>query len=361
MDTLYKTIIEKVESYNPDRYAASRNYLDGEVSGFSPYISRGVISTHQIFEHLKEIEHKHLRRYEKFIQELAWRDYWQQCWVYLGHKINDDLKQSQNNVSSSNIPTNILNAETEINQINEGIKQLYRTGNIHNHMRMYLAAMICNFGQVHWKTPAKWMYYHLLDGDWASNSLSWQWVAGSNASKKYVFNQDNLNKYSKTNQSSTYIDTAYDNLPLSILPKDLEDNITIDLKTQLPTTKKIKTPKEEANIFTSYNLDPNWNQANNRSNILLLEPTHFDKYPVNEKVMDFILGLSKNINDIQIYVGEFKTLKEMYPSTIFHFKEHPFYNHLVGIEHPRDWMFEVKGYFPSFFSFWKKCKKEISW
>ena len=77
--------------------------------------------------------------------------------------------------------------------------------------------------------------------------------------------------------------------------------------------------------------------------------------------MKFILDLSKNINDIQVYVGEFKTLQEMYPRTIFHYKEHPFYNHLEGIEHPRDWMFKVKGYFPSFFNFWKKCQKEINW
>ena len=65
------------------------------------------------------------------------------------------------------------------------------------------------------KHQQKWMYYHLLDGDWASNSLSWQWVVGSNANKKYVFNQANLNKYSKTYQSATYIDSDYSNLPMS--------------------------------------------------------------------------------------------------------------------------------------------------
>ena len=361
MHTLYKTIIEKVESYKPDLYAATRNYLDGAVSGFSPYISRGVISTHQIFEHLKEIEQDNLKRYEKFIQELAWRDYWQQCWIFLGNKINDDIKQAQTNVRGHDIPSNILNAQSQINEINKGINQLYETGKMHNHMRMYIAATICNYGQIHWKTPAKWMYYHLLDGDWASNSLSWQWVVGSNANKKYVFNQANLNKYSKTYQSATYIDSDYSNLPLNTVPQDLKDTGSIELKTQLPACDKIKIPYHEANIFTTYNLDSNWNQSNNRSNILLLEPSHFSKYPISQKVMKFILDLSKNINDIQVYVGEFKTLQEMYPRTIFHYKEHPFYNHLEGIEHPRDWMFKVKGYFPSFFNFWKKCQKEINW
>ena len=50
------------------------------------------------------------------------------------------------------------------------------------------------------------MYYHLLDGDWASNALSWQWVAGSNANKKYYANQDNINKYFNSSQKQTFLD-----------------------------------------------------------------------------------------------------------------------------------------------------------
>mgnify|MGYP006195700273 CR=1 FL=1 len=60
---------------------------------------------------------------------------------------------------------------------------------------MYLAAMVCNNAKSHWLTPARWMYYHLLDGDLASNALSWQWVAGTFSHKKYIANQQNINKY----------------------------------------------------------------------------------------------------------------------------------------------------------------------
>ena len=53
------------------------------------------------------------------------------------------------------------------------------------------------------------MYYYLLDADWASNSLSWQWVAGSNSNKKYFANQQNINKYCFTNQTDTFLDVDY--------------------------------------------------------------------------------------------------------------------------------------------------------
>ena len=77
---------------------------------------------------------------------------------------------------------------------------------------MYIASLVTNIAKTAWLKPAKWMYYHLLDGDWGSNALSWQWVAGTNSNRKYYMNQDNINKYTKTNQKNTIIDTSYDSI-----------------------------------------------------------------------------------------------------------------------------------------------------
>ena len=63
-----------------------------------------------------------------------------------------------------------------------------------------------------------------------------------------------------------------------------------------------------------------------------------------------------NIPDLQVYVGQFQDLKNDYMLTDIHFKEHPL-NNYQGKETSRDWMFEVTGYYPSFFAFWKKCMK----
>jgi deoxyribodipyrimidine photo-lyase len=64
---------------------------------------------------------------------------------------------------------------------------------------------------------------------------------------------------------------------------------------------------------------------------------------------------------VQVYVGEFDELNTKEELTNIHFKEHPFNKEYKGKEEPRDWMFDVKGYYPSFFAFWKKCKKQFSY
>ena len=71
---------------------------------------------------------------------------------------------------------------------------------------MYIASIVCNIAKSHWKLPSKWFYYYLLDGDLASNNLSWQWVCGANSSKKYYANQENINKFCFTKQKNTFLD-----------------------------------------------------------------------------------------------------------------------------------------------------------
>jgi deoxyribodipyrimidine photo-lyase len=83
---------------------------------------------------------------------------------------------------------------------------------------MYTAALACDMAQTHWLKPTQWMYYYLLDGDWASNALSWHWVAGTFSKKQYVANQENINKYTGTYQTNTYLDVSHDALPLKEIP-----------------------------------------------------------------------------------------------------------------------------------------------
>ena len=60
---------------------------------------------------------------------------------------------------------------------------------------MYLASYIVHFRRIKWQTGAKWFLHHLLDGDVASNNLSWQWVASTFSHKPYIFNLENVDKY----------------------------------------------------------------------------------------------------------------------------------------------------------------------
>ncbi|NNK76769.1 MAG: deoxyribodipyrimidine photolyase [Maribacter sp.] len=357
----FAEILQRVRKIDPIAYGSTRNYLDGAVTYLSPYISRGVISTKDILSEVL-IRGYQPAKIEKFIQELAWRDYWQQIWVAKGDAIDSDLKNKQQPVSNNALSKAIQDDQTGIEAVDKAIKGFYQTGYIHNHMRMYIASLACNLAQSHWKLPAQWMYYHLLDADWASNALSWQWVAGANSNKKYIANQDNINKYCHTQQRGTFLDVSYAALQEMPIPTALIDTVNPNLKTPLPENRPIQVEYGKPTcIYNFYNLDPLWKKDIPANRILLLEPSIFEKYPISQKSIDFMLALSSNIRDIQIYIGEFDQLVREHNFGEIYYKEHPLNAHYQGIEEPRDWMFSVKGYYPSFFAFWKKCKKELDY
>jgi deoxyribodipyrimidine photo-lyase len=200
----------------------------------------------------------------------------------------------------------------------------------------------------------------LLDGDWASNALSWQWVSGANANKKYYANQDNINRYFHCNQKQTYLDIDYNHLIGLPVPDELKKSIPFELKTHLP---HIETPDLEINkktlIYNYYNLDPYWHKDEPFQRVLLLEPSFFRRFPVQEKCINFVMKLGDNIVDLKIFVGEFHELEEIIDDNNIIYKEHPTSNHYKGTKESRDWIFDVRGYYSSFFAFWKKCKKQI--
>jgi deoxyribodipyrimidine photo-lyase len=363
--TDYPSILERVNKVNPLQYGKTRNFIDGSVTYLSPYISRGVISVKQVQESVLAKGH-HPATIEKFLQELAWREYFQRVWQAKGNALFQDIKQSQPDVQHHKMIEAISNAATGITAIDNLIQEFYKTGYLHNHVRMYIASIACNIGKAHWSAPAQWMYYHLLDGDLASNTCSWQWVAGAFSSKKYYCNQENINRYTHSNQTNTFLDAATESLSNAAVPDTLKSTIDLNLKTLLPIipTPSLDTTKPTL-IYNSYNLDPFWRKDEDVNRMLLLEPSHFQKFPVSEKVIEFVINLSKNIPTIKLMVGEASELVELYKNSPLGLnglisKEHPAFTHYSGIKDERDWMYpEVKGYFNSFFSFWKKCEQNL--
>jgi deoxyribodipyrimidine photo-lyase len=364
--THYETILSKINTIHPEKYAKTRNFLNGHITYLSPYISRGVISTKQVMDIVLKNGFS-LFQSEKLIQELAWREYYQRVWQVKKEQIWDDLKQAQPDVSHHEILASLLNSSTGIQVIDEQISQLYAKGYIHNHIRMYLASITCNIGKAHWKIPAKWLYYHLLDGDIASNNCSWQWVAGSFSSKKYYCNQENINKYTNSNQTGTFLDNSYEQIVSMQVPDSLKATATLEIHTNLPDTKRPTLDLSKPTlIYNSYNLDPIWRANENVNRVLLFEPSHFATNPVSTNVLNFILELSKNISEIQIFVGEITEISALYSETgmdinkVIISKEHSAFDYYPGIKDQRDWMFSsVSGNYPSFFKFWQKCQQSI--
>lgn len=357
--TVYSEILTLIDNVDVVAYGKTRNFIQGKVSRLSPYISRGVIS-------LPFVKQRILSRYTieqsyKFIFELAWREYFQRVWWQMGDGIFQDIKQPQSDVMHYALPEAVVHAETGIDAIDEGIHSLYQTGYLHNHLRMYVASVCCNIGKAHWRQPATWMYYHLLDGDLASNTLGWQWVAGAFSSKKYLCNQENINTYTCSQQRHTFLDTNYEQLAQAKQPSELAPTLPFTESTLLPPSDVISIDSTKPILlYHHYALDPQWRNNTDANRVLLLEPEHFKRFPVSSKVMDFYLALAQNIPGIQVFSGSFNELKKLYPNASFISKAHPAFMHWESTQDEPEWMFpEVQKVSGSFMNFWKQAEKHL--
>jgi len=221
-----KAALETLENINPELYCRTRNYLNGAVTYLSAYIRHGMIT----LNHIRKIALKQVndpKKIEKFIQELAWREFWQRLYFAEPEYIWNDIEPYKTgfiaNDYADNIPKDIVSYKTPNATINRFIETLIKTGYLHNHARMYLASYIVHFRRIKWQVGAKWMHHYLIDGDLASNNLSWQWVASTFSHKPYIFNLDNVRKYtddtydcSKTQNPELAYD--YETLALRLFP-----------------------------------------------------------------------------------------------------------------------------------------------
>lgn len=184
--------LARLDAVRPSDYARSRNQLEGAVTGLSPYITHGLLSLPEV---LAAVNARHpLGVQHKWVFELGWREYFRHVWQFRGAGILDSLHDGPlpEACYANELPLDIRQAATGVPVIDMAVRTLYATGYLHNHARMWLASYVVHMRKVHWRTGADWLYAHLLDGDLASNHLSWQWVAGTGSSKPYLFNADNV-------------------------------------------------------------------------------------------------------------------------------------------------------------------------
>jgi deoxyribodipyrimidine photo-lyase len=195
-----KAAEEALREIDPVAYGKTRNFLDGNVTKLSAYIRHGVLSLGEIREYiLKRVDNPNDAN--KLIQELAWRDYWQRLYVKLGSRIWQNQEEYKTGYLpadyTAKLPEDITTGTTGLVCIDSFSQELRTTGYLHNHIRMWLAAYIIHWRRVEWQAGAKWFLQHLLDGDPASNNMSWQWVASTFSHKPYFFNRENLQRYTK--------------------------------------------------------------------------------------------------------------------------------------------------------------------
>lgn len=185
--------LRRLDKIKPIGYSKNRNFLDGDVTKLSPFIRHGCIS---IAEAIKITKEKANSGAEKLLFEFAWRDYWRKVWYSNGYGIDSDMESPKVELKREALPQDVKDASTGLVCIDHFVNTLEQSGYLHNHARMWLASYMIHWRGADWKVSADWMFKMLLDGDRASNSLSWQWVASTFGSKPYFYNKENLSKYS---------------------------------------------------------------------------------------------------------------------------------------------------------------------
>ena len=183
-------------------YAKLRNFDFGpenktNISCLSPYITHGIINELEVIN--KSLKKFSFMKNEKFIQEILWRVYWK-CWLELRANVwSDYLKELENlrgKFKDSQKYQNAVEGKTNIECFNEWVSELKENNYLHNHARMWFASIWVFTLELPWQLGAEFFMKHLYDGDAASNTLGWRWVAGvQTKGKHYLASEWNIKKF----------------------------------------------------------------------------------------------------------------------------------------------------------------------
>ena len=217
--TSRKEALEVLENYvekEITNYNSKRNFDFGplnreNVSCLSPYITHRLITEYEVTKKVLS-KHPH-QKVEKYIQEIFWRVYWK-GWLELRPKVWSDFIEDLKTIEENENYQKAINAQTDIKCFNDWVQELKENNYLHNHTRMWFASIWIFTLKLPWQKGAEFFMKHLLDGDAASNTLSWRWVAGlQTKGKHYVAQAWNISKF--TNNKYQKVELNENALPLT--------------------------------------------------------------------------------------------------------------------------------------------------
>ena len=187
---------------NLAEYSRLRNFDFGpekrlNVSCLSPYITHGIINEKEVIK--KSLSKFSYSKNEKFIQEVLWRTYWK-GWLELRPNVWTDylleLDKIKNEFQNNQDYLSAIEGKTNIDCFNEWVNELKENNYLHNHTRMWFASIWIFTLELPWQLGAEFFMQHLYDGDAASNTLGWRWVAGvQTQGKHYLASEWNIKKF----------------------------------------------------------------------------------------------------------------------------------------------------------------------
>ena len=318
--------LDKFIEKNLIEYSKLRNFDFGpdrrsNVSCISPYVNHGVINESEIIN--KSLKKFSFIKNEKFIQEELWRVYWK-GWMELRPKVWTDFLNDLNEIKikyqNNENYLNAINGKTNIDCFNYWVDELKKYNYLHNHTRMWFASIWIFTLELPWQLGAEFFMKHLFDGDSASNTLGWRWVAGIQTKGKHYSAQEwNIKKF--TNNKFDKIKLNENSLPktdgreYSIINKEFIDNAISEEKKLLVFDNNLSFENTE---FANKNF---------KKIFLVLNDNETRKIKLSEKVLNFKKFLThdqeirlkqKSISCEIINIEELKNINEdiyaLYPS-----------------------------------------------
>ena len=264
------------------------------VSCLSPYISHRLITEYEVAKIV--LAKFPYQKVEKYIQEIFWRVYWK-GWLELRPQVWSDFTEDLKALKEDDNYKKAINGETQIKCFNDWVNELKENNYLHNHTRMWFASIWIFTLNLPWQKGAEFFMKHLFDGDAASNTLSWRWVAGlQTKGKHYVAQAWNISKF--TNNKYQNVKLNENALPLTdkreykLSPINLDDD---------------DNANENLLVFENeLNLE-NHKLKNYKNIYLILLTNEVRKIKLEKKVLDFKTQI---INDQKKRLDQIKVINE---------------------------------------------------
>ncbi len=338
-------------------YSFKRNFDLGpknksNVSCLSPYISHRLITEYEV---AKTVLAKFpYQKVEKYIQEIFWRVYWK-GWLELRPQVWTDFIEDLKGLKEDDNYKKAVNGETQIECFNDWVKELKDNNYLHNHTRMWFASIWIFTLNLPWQKGAEFFMKHLFDGDAASNTLSWRWVAGlQTKGKHYVAQSWNISKF--TNNKYKNVKLNENALPLTD-KREYKLN-TLSFITEDNSNENLLLFENELNL-------ENKNLKKYKNIYLVLLSNGVRKLKLEQNVLEYkskiIEDQKKRFEDLKIIdevkfktlAGEINSFDVIHPGIGENYsylntirkKQNLELNFILSEEDKFSWQFSNKGYF----------------
>ena len=296
-----KSLLSEFVENKINKYSKYRNFDYGvtnrsNVALLSPYISHKVLLE---FDILELILNKYpYKKVDKFIDEVFWRIYWR-GWLEMRPKVWSDFTYSLTKIEKNQNYFEAVDGKTNIICFNEWVNEIKQYNYLHNHTRMWFASIWIFTLKLPWQLGAEFFLKYLLDGDSASNTLSWRWVAGlQSKGKHYLAKSWNIEKFT---------DNRFTEIKLSESASPITENEIYELNDLNLSNRK--SSNEFLLIFDNCLSKENFEKIkmNYKKCFLILLDNQDRKIDLSENVLSFKEKLSidmyKNIDQVEIVVS----------------------------------------------------------